>query len=270
MASLTIVFAVLDIEAIHHPTYKEIWRSRNPEQVNKGDFAPTWVWQPVSIGLIAFSVNMDDPNDTVLLKFGAYLRSTNTDDRAIVKKTLSDMSDLLQYTAGGNPYNFSLITSAGRKYDIPVLACRAFEFGISIPWYYRSNNRFRNRYFDGHFDAADQLSEYGAGSPVPVDTMAQMIGLPGKKFGSGADVQALWDAKDLTTIRDYNLTDCIQEMFIGLRMHYLQDKITGDQYSTIVKKLLEQIDTVVANQSSTIVKACMDAIDRTRLLAVQL
>jgi hypothetical protein len=128
----------------------------------------------------------------------------------------------------------TLVTWAGRSFDLPVLAMRALKLGLDWGWYYRSRS-IRYRYSDdGHCDLMDALSDYGAARPLKLGDAARLVGLPGKTDMDGskvADVVALGvDASNQTRIARYCAHDVIQTALVFLRSRVLFGYLTLDGF----------------------------------------
>jgi len=124
----------------------------------------------------------------------------------------------------------TLVTWNGRGFDLPVLAMRAFHWGVPWGWYY-DNKDYRYRYSDvGHVDLMDFISDYGAARHMKLDDVAHLIGLPGKAASDGFDgsqvaVIVEWGQTRKSRIgrnkiARYCLQDVLQTALIFLRTRY--------------------------------------------------
>jgi 3'-5' exonuclease len=124
----------------------------------------------------------------------------------------------------------TIVSWAGRSFDLPVLAMRALKYGINWGWYYSSKN-IRYRYSDeGHCDLMDALSDYGASRPLSLGDASHLVGLPGKTDMDGskvADVVAKGpDPANYASIARYCGHDVLQAALVFLRSRMLFGYLT--------------------------------------------
>jgi hypothetical protein len=137
-------------------------------------------------------------------------------------------------------YQPDLVTYNGRSFDLPVLALRALRHGVPMSWYYQG--RTRHRYSEeGHLDLCDMLSDHGAARSVSLDAVARLIGLPGKVGVDGSQVEGLWKAGQLDSIKRYCLADVAQTALLFLRFRLLQGALSPDDYRERAAELLDQL-----------------------------
>ena len=124
------------------------------------------------------------------------------------------MADFADFMGKWRP---QIVTWNGRGFDLPVLALRAFRFGLDFRWYYRGDG-YRYRFSEeGHLDLCDVISDHGAAKMTSLDGAARTIGLPGKDGVDGSQVEGLWSAGELDSLRRYCLGDVAQTAFLFLR-----------------------------------------------------
>lgn len=128
----------------------------------------------------------------------------------------------------------TIVTWAGRSFDLPVLAMRALKHGLNWGWYYTSKG-LRYRYSDeGHCDLMDALSDYGAARPLKLNDAAHLVGLPGKTDMDGskvADVVSLGpNTENQIGIARYCGHDVIQTALVFLRSRVLFGYLTLDGF----------------------------------------
>ena len=79
-----------------------------------------------------------------------------------------------------------MVTWNGRGFDLPVLALRAFRFGLDFRWYYRGEG-YRYRFSEeGHLDLCDVISDHGAAKMTSLDGAARPSGCPGRTASTAA------------------------------------------------------------------------------------
>jgi 3'-5' exonuclease len=140
-----------------------------------------------------------------------------------------------------------LVSFNGRGFDLPVLETRALKYGLSLSNYFgtgQSRNTYRSsRYSDTyHIDLCDFLSNFGAvyrrGS---LDTLAKVIGLPGKYTIAGEDVEYLFRQGRLKEINQYCITDVLQTYLLFLRVELVRGKLTRVGYNSAISGARETI-----------------------------
>lgn len=124
----------------------------------------------------------------------------------------------------------TLVTFNGRNFDLPVLELHALKYGCQASRYF--GGKARNRYIEeGHYDLYDFLTNYGVHRlRGGFNTLAKMIGLPGKMEIDGSMVQQLWDEGRLGDIHRYCRHDVIQTYFLFLRVEFMRGRLTPAQY----------------------------------------
>jgi 3'-5' exonuclease len=133
-----------------------------------------------------------------------------------------------------------LVTYNGRSFDLPVLALRSLRHGVAMSWYYQG--RVRHRYSEeGHLDLCDMLSDHGAARSLSLDAVARLIGLPGKVGVDGSQVEGLYRAGQLDTIKSYCLADVAQTSLLFLRFRLLQGAMSYPEYRRCATDLMDAL-----------------------------
>lgn len=134
----------------------------------------------------------------------------------------------------------------GRGFDLPVLKYRAMKYGISIPWYYNSGDKWNNysqRYSqDWHCDLIEALSDYGASARIRLNEICSILGFPGKFGVDGGLVADMFDDGKVKEIRDYCETDVLNTYLVYLKFMQHKGLISQDSmlnYINDVYKLIE-------------------------------
>jgi len=131
-----------------------------------------------------------------------------------------------------------LVTYNGRSFDLPVLALRSLRHGVAMSWYY--SGRVRHRYSEeGHLDLCDMLSDHGAARSISLDAVARLIGLPGKIGVDGSQVEGLYNAGQLESIKSYCLADVAQTSLLFLRFRLLQGAMGYRDYRRCATDLMD-------------------------------
>ncbi|HEY9182787.1 MAG TPA: 3'-5' exonuclease [Gammaproteobacteria bacterium] len=147
-------------------------------------------------------------------------------------------------------YTPTLVSWNGSGFDLPVLAYRALRHGVNAHRYWEVGegdrefryNNYLSRYHWRHIDLMDVLSGYGASGRSSLETVAQLIGLPGKLGVGGANVWAAYQRGELKAIRDYCETDVLNTYLIYLRFQLTRGELDPVGY----QKELEVVEAKLA------------------------
>ncbi len=94
-----------------------------------------------------------------------------------------------------------------------------------------------------------------------LDSIARVIGLPGKVGVDGSQVEGLYNAGQLQLIKDYCLTDVAQTAFLFLRYRLLQGVLDVANYQRAASSGL--LDAITSEGR---VQPVLERIDRARIL----
>jgi 3'-5' exonuclease len=129
-----------------------------------------------------------------------------------------------------------LVSWNGGGFDLPVLNYRALLHGVRAVRYwewgdedreFRYNN-YISRYHSRHLDLMDLLGLYQ--SRVPLDELAQMLGLPGKIGLHGAAVWEAFCAGEIEAIRRYCEADVANTYLVFLRFQLMRGVLDAAAY----------------------------------------
>ena len=134
----------------------------------------------------------------------------------------------------------TLVSYNGRRFDLPVLGLRSLRCGVPMPWLYREGAKARYSE-EGHIDLCDWLAHHGASRASSLDSLARLIGLPGKLGMDGSQVESVYAQGRLEEIRDYCLADVAQTAFLFLRFRLLQGVLDSRHYRSAVESLRETL-----------------------------
>lgn len=151
---------------------------------------------------------------------------------------------------GLDRYTPTLVSWNGSGFDLPVLAYRALRHGVNAHRYWEVGeadrdfryNNYLSRYHWRHIDLMDVLSGYGASGRASLETVAQLIGLPGKLGVGGANVWAAYQRGELAAIRDYCETDVLNTYLIYLRFQLMRGELDPASY----QKEIEVVEAKLA------------------------
>jgi predicted PolB exonuclease-like 3'-5' exonuclease len=146
------------------------------------------------------------------------------------------LADFVKFVEERKP---DLVTYNGRGFDLPVIASRCLRHGVPFKHYFQTTD-VRYRYSpSGHFDLMDYMSDFGAARAVSLDTMAKLIGLPGKVGVDGKDVGPLVHAGRVAEVEAYCLCDVAQTTGLFLRVQLIRGQLSLEDYRIAMGSLLE-------------------------------
>ena len=133
----------------------------------------------------------------------------------------------------------TLVSWNGAGFDLPVLNYRALRHAVQAPRYWEMGeedpafkwNNYLGRYHWRHVDLMDVLSGFQGRGRVALDSMAQLLGLPGKLGRAGSDVREAHLAGRAGEIRDYCETDVLNTYLIYLRFELMRGRLTHDGHA---------------------------------------
>lgn len=235
-------YLVLDIETVPDPalyTPPETAQGQNPET---RPFPPIAVHRPIVLGVLWLG------DDYKFLRLGVI-----GDDKDEAKM-------LHDFASFADQYRPHLVTYNGRAFDLPVIALRCLRHGVPMRFFFQDKD-YRYRFSDqGHIDLFDFLSEHGAARIGSLDAIARVMGLPGKVGVDGSQVEGLYQAGQIESIRNYCLTDVAQTAFLFLRYRLLQGLLDVDGYRQAATGLY---DALAADGR---VQPVLERVERARLL----
>lgn len=201
---------VLDIESVPNELYP-LWK--NPQ--NK-EFPPPIYHRIVCVGYALFS-------DECILSTGVLGLDESERDGLRRLCTIVEQSKPM------------IVTWNGRAFDMPVISYRCLKYGIATGWDFAGE--YRHRHKAKHFDIADYVTNHGAADRVSLDTIACLIGMPGKLDTRGADVNELIARKKFEHVGGYCLQDVFTTMLVFLRYSHLMGKFTQEETNRGINQL---------------------------------
>jgi hypothetical protein len=223
-------YLVLDIETI--PDFK-IWTPGPKKPRAKTDpadaFAPLYAHRPIAVGIGMLDDNLN------IMSLGCFGTSQFGDDeRALLQAVSNGITTVLASNAP------TIVTFAGRRFDLPVLALRSLRQALPAAWY---SNEMRKRYLEvHHLDLFDSLTESGAfgQSGFSLDTFCRIIGLPGKAGFDGSVVKAAFERGEITKVESYCCVDVARTAFLLIRYLMMRGRITREMFQTATHALWEK------------------------------
>jgi predicted PolB exonuclease-like 3'-5' exonuclease len=232
-------YLVLDIETIPD---RELHTPPEPASGVERPFPPLYACRPVVLGVMWLD------EELAVKRIGTIGEG---------KDEAGMMGDFAEFMAKWRPH---VVTWNGRCFDLPVLALRALRFGLNFGWYYRGDG-YRYRYSEeGHLDLADVISDHGAARMTSLDGAARLIGLPGKDGVDGSQVEGLFLAGQLESLRHYCLSDVAQTAFVFLRYRLVSGLIDREVYRRAATGMLASLE------ADGRFARLLDGVDRRRLL----
>lgn len=208
-------YTILDIETVPEGKFK------------KGEFPPPHAHRVVAIGQVKLDRDMRPAGMGVI---------TGNEQDVLAAWN----ADFYQGADVRSPFP-TIVTWAGRVFDLPVLVTRCFKHGIPVPWFFQDKG-YRYRYAeDRHLDLCDTMSDFGAAPKMKLDAVAKLIGLPGKMGIDGSKVAGLFAKGKIADIADYCLTDCLQTAFVFMRYSLLRGRPL-EAFRDAARALLDELD----------------------------
>jgi predicted PolB exonuclease-like 3'-5' exonuclease len=232
-------YLVLDIETVPD---RELFTPPEPASGVERPFPPLYACRPIVIGVMWFDATL------AVKRIGTI--GEGKDEAAM-------MADFADFMGKWRPH---VITWNGRGFDLPVLALRALRFGLDFRWYYRGEGYRYRCSEEGHLDLGDVISDHGAARMTSLDGAARTIGLPGKDGVDGSQVEGLFNAGQLDSLRRYCLSDVAQTAFLFLRYRLVSGDLDRDGYRHAAAGML------AALEADGRFGRMLDSLDRRRLL----
>lgn len=232
-------YLVLDIETVPDA---ELYRPPEGSKPEDRPFPPLYAHRPIVLGVCW----LDEAYGFRRL--------------GVIGESKDERQMLADFSQFADDYRPHLVTFNGRGFDLPVIALRCLRQGVPLRFFFQDRD-YRYRFSDaGHIDLYDFISEHGAARVGSLDALARVIGLPGKCGLDGSQVEGLYNAGELETIKRYCLCDVAQTTFLFLRYRLMQGAIEVGEYQRLATRLY---DALAADGR---VQAVLDHVDRTRLL----
>jgi len=142
-----------------------------------------------------------------------------------------------------------LVSWNGSGFDLPVLHYRALRHRVVAPRYWETGdhdqsfrwNNYLSRYHWRHVDLMDVLSGFQGRGRVRLDSMAQLLGLPGKLGMSGEQVWETWLDGGIERIRNYCETDVLNTYLIYLRFELLRGRLDEPEHAAECERVRESL-----------------------------
>jgi predicted PolB exonuclease-like 3'-5' exonuclease len=165
------------------------------------------------------------------------------------EESSSEKELIERFFDGIDRYTPDLVSWNGAGFDLPVLHYRALKYGIAAPRYWEVGdedqafrwNNYLNRFHWRHLDLMDVLSGYQGRARAGLESVALLLGLPGKLGMGGDQVWDRYQAGELKVIRDYCETDVINTYLVYLRFELIRGKLAQQQYEAEVERMRQYL-----------------------------
>ena len=181
-----------------------------------------------------------------VVAISALLRSGDQIQLWSIGSAESPEEELLQRFFGGlDRHRPTLVSWNGSGFDLPVLHYRMLRHGIAAPTYWDSGeldrdfkwNNYLNRYHARHLDLMDVLSGYQGRGRAGLESIALLLGLPGKLGMAGDQVWPAFAEGRIGEIRDYCETDVLNTYLIYLRFERVRGLLDLPDYEREVARV---------------------------------
>lgn len=195
---------------------------------------------------------------SVVLRSGSRLKVWSLGEEQSSEKEV-----ITRFFAGIERYQPTLVSWNGSAFDLPLLHYRALQHGVVSPTYWNIGeedtnfrwNNYLNRYHYRHTDVMDMLSGYQARASAPLDTIASLLGFPGKMGMDGSQVWPEYLKGNLPKIRDYCESDVLNTYLVFLRFEYIRGRLSEDYYFDELTRLREWLLTASKPSFNSFVEA---------------
>ena len=163
----------------------------------------------------------------------------------------SSEQELIQrFFDGLEQYTPDLVSWNGSGFDLPVLHYRSLRHDVASARYWEIGdedrefryNNYLNRYHWRHVDLMEVLSGFQPRARASLDSIALMLGFPGKMGLKGDQVWPLFLDGEIDRIRNYCETDVLNTYLVFLRFQYLRGLLDADQ----LKDELSLVDSTLS------------------------
>lgn len=130
----------------------------------------------------------------------------------------------------------TLVSWNGGGFDLPVLHYRALLHGVAAPRYWEQGdddrsfryNNYLSRFHWRHIDLMDVLAGFQPRAMAGLDTIASLLGFPGKLGMDGSQVWPAWRDGQRASIHDYVEHDVLNTYLVFLRFERMRGALADD------------------------------------------
>lgn len=146
---------------------------------------------------------------------------------------------------GLDKYTPELVSWNGSGFDLPVLHYRSLLHGVTAARYWEtgeddSSFRFSNylsRFHWRHMDLMDILSGFQGRGRAALNSVAALLGLPGKLGMDGSQVWPVFLEGGLERIRGYCETDVLNTYLVYLRFQLVRGRLNAAEHAAEVARV---------------------------------
>ncbi len=137
-------------------------------------------------------------------------------------------------------YSPTLVSWNGCAFDLPVLHYRSLLHGVHAKRYWEIGegerefrfNNYLSRYHWRHVDLMDILAGFNLRAAAPLESIAIMLGFPGKLGMSGERVWGAFQHGEIGKIRNYCEVDVLNTFLVYLRWELTRGVLDEESYRT--------------------------------------
>jgi predicted PolB exonuclease-like 3'-5' exonuclease len=201
-------------------------------QETGNDFLPLYQQR-----IVAISVTLRDPGGFKVWSLG----DEQSQEKELVER----------FYEGIEKFTPVLVSWNGSGFDLPVLHYRALLHGVQAPRYWDMGNedrefRFNNyisRFHWRHVDLMDVLAGFQNRARAPLDSIATMLGFPGKMGMAGDKVWDCYRNGEIRKIRDYCETDVLNTYLVYVKFQFMRgllDQTDLDREYAVIREALQE------------------------------
>jgi len=201
-------------------------------QETGNDFLPLYQHR-----IVAISVTLRDPSGFKVWSLG----DEQSQEKELVER----------FYEGIEKFTPVLVSWNGSGFDLPVLHYRALLHGVQAPRYWDMGNddrefRFNNyisRFHWRHVDLMDVLAGFQNRARAPLDSIATMLGFPGKMGMAGDKVWDCFRNGEIRKIRDYCETDVLNTYLVYVKFQFMRgllDQTELDREFAMIRETLQE------------------------------
>ncbi len=214
----------------------KVMSSKQLQKTGKSDFLPLHLHRVVAISIL------------LCTKESIRVRSLGLPDS-------SEKEIITRFFDGIKHYSPTLVSWNGSGFDLPVLHYRSLLHGVAAGHYWETGesegkrefrfNNYLSRYHWRHIDLMDILAGFNLRAAASLESIAVMLGFPGKLGMSGERVWETFQQGGIDRIRNYCETDVLNTFLIYLRWELVRGNLDADRYHAEcdrVRALLRESD----------------------------
>ncbi len=207
------------LEGLSDDDVAKVMSSKQVQKTGKSDFLPLYLHRVVAIS-------------TLLCTTGSIrvwsLGSSDSSEKEIITR----------FFDGIDRYSPTLVSWNGSGFDLPVLHYRSLLHGVNAGRYWETGegerefrfNNYLSRYHWRHIDLMDILAGFNLRATAPLESIAVMLGFPGKLGMSGDRVWEAFQHDGTDKIRNYCETDVLNTFLVYLRWELIRGTLSEDHY----------------------------------------